>query len=84
MSHSIVVAKATDGEVHYFHVPGDRTQAKQEVLAMLRERRQLTDELGRTYGPWEIDATSVELAPPDLDSSYPPFGIDGKRIKRTR
>ncbi len=83
MVHSLVVAKATDGDVHYFRVPGNAPEARETFLAMLRERRQFTDEFGRIYAAWEIDSATVQEGGAEaVPSAYPPFGVDGKRIGR--
>jgi hypothetical protein len=86
--HSVVAAMTAHG-VRHFVVEGDTPeQARAAMAALLDRGGSLTDEVGRVYGAFEIDATSVRVegrAPRSSGYYGPgPFRIDGRRIRQTR
>ena len=86
MRHSVVAAMTAHG-VRRFVIEGDTPeQARATMAGLLVRGGQLTDEVGRVYGAWEIDATSLraESRPPQSSGDYGPFRIDGQRIRQTR
>jgi hypothetical protein len=86
MRHSVVAATTAHG-VRHFVIEGDTPeQARATMAALLVHGGQLTDEVGRVYGAWEIDATSIkaESRLPQSSGDYGPFRIDGHRIRQTR
>lgn len=86
MRHSVMAATTAHG-VRHFVIEGDTAEeARARLEALLVHGGQLTDEVGRVYGAWEIDATSlkIESRPPQSSGDYGPFKIDGHRIRQTR
>jgi hypothetical protein len=88
MRHSVVVAATAHG-VRHFVIEGDTPEQARATMAELLVRGgSFTDEVGRVYGAWEIDATSLrgESRPPQASGYYGPgpFRIDGQRIRQTR
>lgn len=86
MRHFLVAAMTSSGITHFLVAGGSPEQSQETLLALLAKGTQVTDEVGRVYGSWEIDATSVriESRPPQSSGDYGPFRIDGQRIRETR
>ncbi len=86
MRYFLVTATTAHG-VRHFVTEGDTPErARARMAALLVHDRSFTDEVGRVYGAWEIDATSLEAEdrPPLSAGDYGPFRIDGQRIRQTR
>ncbi|MEP6995222.1 MAG: hypothetical protein ABI968_11920 [Acidobacteriota bacterium] len=86
MGHYLVAATTAHGTRH-FVIEGDGPeQARSAMAVRLVPGAQLTDELGRVYGAWEIDASSLrtESRLPQSSGDYGPFRIDGRRVRQTR
>ena len=86
MRYFLVTATTAHGVRHFVTEGGDPEQARARMAAQLVHDRSFTDEVGRVYGAWEIDATSLkaEERPPLSSGDYGPFRIDGQRIRHTR
>jgi hypothetical protein len=86
MRHSVVTATTAHG-VRHFVIEGDSPeQARATMASLLVHDGPFTDEDGRVYGAWEIDATSLKIESrlPLSSGDYGPFRIDGQRIRQTR
>jgi len=82
-----MVAATTAHGVRHFVIEGDTSlQARARMASLLVRGGAFTDEVGRVYGDWEIDASSLEAEnrAPVSSADYSPFRIDGLRIGRIR
>jgi hypothetical protein len=86
MPHSVVAAATAHGVRRFVIEAQTPDQGRAKMAELLVHEGPFTDEVGRVYGAWEIDAQSlrVESYLPQSSGDYGPFRIDGQRIRQTR